>query len=136
MRLVAPAPRERRSTDRLVGRGLYHCRPVSLVCVRLLGRNEPGTQPRTVRAEGQDCREPAPVRDAARGDDGDPIWRHVGDTRHERCRRHVALDVPTGLPALCHDYVDARLGRPVSLVGAPDGGEHVGSRFVDAFDVW
>ena len=123
-RRAGPAQIEQLRMERVVAaRGEY---PVLIARMDIgLGAGEkPRADPDPGRTERQRRRDPAPVGDAAGGQNRKRGHR-VDHLRHQRHRAEVAANMAAGVAPLGDDQVEAGIGGPLRLV---DGADHLDCR--------
>ena len=99
--------------------GVHHVAAVDVVGGRLGRGHEAGAQPHRLGAEHQRRGQPPTVGDPAGRDHRHRVDR-VHDGRHERQGGRPAAYMPTRLPTLRHDHIDAGVDRPPRLLRAAD----------------
>ena len=132
---VGPADRVQVGVPLRIGLGRrYQPAPVVLVDRHLLRQQEPRTQPRGLRAQGEHRGDAASVADPA-GRDHRHRRHRVHHGGHQRQGRDGAPHVPAGLPALRDDHVRARRDRPPCFLGGADRVQDNPPGVVHALDV-
>jgi hypothetical protein len=132
---VGPADRVQVGVPLRIGLGRrYQPAPVVLVDRHLLRQQEPRTQPRGLRAQGEHRGDAASVADPA-GRDHRHRRHRVHHGGHQRQGRDGAPHVPAGLPALRDDHVHAGCDRSPCLLGAADRVHDNATGVVDLLDV-
>ena len=114
--------------------GVDETTAIVIVDGHLLGKQEPGTQPRRLSPKRQYGRHSPSVPDAAGRNHGNRCHRiHDGGDQRECC--DLAPHMSSRLPPLGHDDVDAAVDRPPGLLGAADRVQNDPVGVVDLFDV-